>query len=427
MVALLLNGGGGVSSPQTRLTAELIGVLVLVVAIGRGRRGDGAPWGKAPALILAMLFALFALNLVPLPPSVWTALPGRAPFAQADALLGPLPWRPFSLEPEGTMRAALMLVPAIAVFLAVLQGSEARVRAILLAIALFAALSLLRALAQVALPGVSGLHIYPGTHATLPTGWFANRNHQGILFAAALPLLAVVATAERRAVLAIGAGITAACAVGALITGSRTAVALFVPAALATALLVSGRGDRTRWRGFAGAVAGAAMLIGGLALFAGDALTRAAGRGAVAEDSRFIFWPAVVDTIGPYLPWGSGIGSFRRVYEVHEPLALVGKLYLNHAHNDYLELMVETGLPGAMLLLAFLMWVGRATVRLWRTREGPPPLLARAATIAVATLLLHSAIDYPLRTISLATLLAVACALIARAESQAAGHASGRT
>ena len=38
---------------------------------------------------------------------------------------------------------------------------------------------------------------------------------------------------------------------------------------------------------------------------------------------------------------------------------------VNHAHNDWLELMLETGLLGLVLVIAFFVWFGRAWAGHW--------------------------------------------------------------
>ena len=47
-----------------------------------------------------------------------------------------------------------------------------------------------------------------------------------------------------------------------------------------------------------------------------------------------------------YAPVGSGFGSFREVYPRFEQSSQVTPTIVNHAHNDYLELALETGIGG---------------------------------------------------------------------------------
>ncbi len=70
-----------------------------------------------------------------------------------------------------------------------------------------------------------------------------------------------------------------------------------------------------------------------------------------------------------------------------------------------------------MLAVVFLAWFAVSTFRLWSSDDQPqvPVLdlvLARAAPMVIALLLLHSAVDYPLRTEALMVLFAIACAYL---------------
>ena len=53
---------------------------------------------RVPLILLGALAALMAIQLIPLPPGIWTALPGRERYLEAAAAIGiPQPWRPISL------------------------------------------------------------------------------------------------------------------------------------------------------------------------------------------------------------------------------------------------------------------------------------------------------------------------------------------
>ncbi|MCR5858291.1 hypothetical protein [Mesorhizobium sp. J428] len=71
-------------------------------------------------------------------------------------------------------------------------------------------------------------------------------------------------------------------------------------------------------------------------------------------------------------------------------------LYINHAHNDFLEIILEGGLAAAALLVAYAValsirwiYVGRAA-------------LQRLVILSIAFIALHSMVDYPLRTMAVA-------------------------
>ena len=117
----------------------------------------------------------------------------------------------------------------------------------------------------------------------------------------------------------------------------------------------------------------------------------------------------------------SGLGSFARVYDLYEDPASVTNTFVVHAHNDYAELALETGVPGNLLMLLFLAWWAAAW-RIWQSAEAGP--FARAAAIASAAILAHSLVDFPLRTAAIAPVRPVPRA--SRRSPGAADRASGR-
>jgi O-antigen ligase len=116
------------------------------------------------------------------------------------------------------------------------------------------------------------------------------------------------------------------------------------------------------------------------------------------------------------MPFGTGLGSFVPIFQRFEPPTLIDSVYVNHAHNDWLELWLNGGVPAILLIIGFLSWFAAASMRLWRDgRLGAPVLdlaLAQAASIVIVLLLLHSVVDYPLQIPTLSVLFAMACAYL---------------
>src|SRR5256885_15934119 len=76
--------------------------------------------------------------------------------------------------------------------------------------------------------------------------------------------------------------------------------------------------------------------------------------------------------ITDYMPFGSGLGSFLKVYRQYESPETVTNEYVIHAHNDYAEIVLELGVAGILLLLLFLGWWVTAASAVWRQRDGGP-------------------------------------------------------
>jgi O-antigen ligase len=140
-------------------------------------------------------------------------------------------------------------------------------------------------------------------------------------------------------------------------------------------------------------------------------------------DGRIPFARNTIEAALAFFPVGSGIGTFTMVYPVFEKTSdLLANTFANHAHNDLLELWLEAGVPGAVVAALCFIWILRQTLRVWRAGNwgagGVDLLLARAASLAIGLVVVHSLFDYPLRTGAMMTLVAFCCALL----TTPAGH-----
>ena len=125
-----------------------------------------------------------------------------------------------------------------------------------------------------------------------------------------------------------------------------------------------------------------------------------------------------------FFPLGSGPGSFVPVFKLFEDPGQVTNVFVNHSHSDYIELTVEGGLAGLLLIACMLLWWGSRATAIWFARA--PSRMDRAAVVATAAILAHSLVDYPARTAAIGTILAAGLALMAsrpevKAEEASAG------
>lgn len=202
---------------------------------------------------------------------------------------------------------------------------------------------------------------------------------------------------------------------GVVVSGSRGAW-LAAAAAGATALLwgAAGRltaGRPTRRRQVVLGVALAAVLLPALtaAVVNGAALTAALAQlPAVNGTSRWALYRSMAVLALDYPLIGAGLGNFLMVAASYAFLTHVG--FLGHAHNLYLDLMIEQGGLG---LLAWLWLLATAAVLVWRSaRAGGLPPLTGAAALALLVTALHGLVDDPLYSSLAAPLLFVPAALL---------------
>jgi O-antigen ligase len=420
LLLCLLFGGASAAGWWANLGLQLAALLLLFYAAAARRT---TPLSKASreAVGIALLgVALILFQLLPLPPGVWTHLPGRHAVAEGFRLLGqPLPWLPLSLEPYKTIASAVWLLPAFAVFAGIVVLGAYRSSWLAWAMTGVTIVSVAIGALQLAGGEGSSAYIYEITNYGAMTGFFANANHLATLLVAAMPFLAALylnAVNKGRSIkkssglLVVLAGTGAVIVVGLAGARSIAGAGLAVPVAAASVLLILSRKRRPpAWSAILLALLLAASVAGAFSAPFNNNLT--GERSRTTEDSRLRSFTITSHAARAYMPIGSGIGTFQQVYRENEDPAGVGTFYMNHAHGDWLELALETGVPGLLLAGLFVLWWLRRTFVLWTRDDGDP--FARAATIAVGAMLAHSIVDYPLRTAAISAVFAMCCGLMA--------------
>ena len=433
LAASLVFGGGTRHGTLSDVVPEAVALPLLVVAGPAGLKALRRQ--PVAAYLFAGVIALFILQLVPLPPGIWTVLPGREKLVQFYNAAGmPLPWQPLSLSPGETWRSGLALLPALTLFLATLTLSRAE-RQVLLAVAVvLGVLSVPLGILQVLGGAESPLYFFQYTNHGSAVGFFANANHYAVFCCMLIPLAAALVSERAKRItvppLAIFAGVAFAFLLGLALSRSRSALVLGLLSVLATFGLILReplrRALTRRMRWVVAVVAAAAVLPIVLAMGLLAILSRFEVQ-QVTADARWTMAGVTWQALRSYFPIGSGLGTFERVYQLHEPAQAVMWELINHAHNDWLELILETGAAGLVLVIAFFVWCGRAWARSLASEDAFDRRIGQAAGIAIALVSLHSLWDYPLRTIALSTLFGLCCALLIEAPEPMTSRGRGRS
>lgn len=427
IIACFLFGGSARADAYSQFFVRSGAVLFGAAALVTIARGDLAKV-RIPFALLGAWTLLIAFQLVPLPPVIWTNLPGRDEFVPLAGLAGiSQPWREISLVPDATLNSLLAMIVPLAALVAVSQVSSRYFAPLLALLVGLALLSGLIGVVQVSAGGA--VYFYEISNRGNAVGLFANRNHQAAMLAATVPFLAGLASlrhadagrGRKYGVLAFVVFLLIFPLV--FVTGSRSGVVLLLLGVGAAALVLTkvspDRAGRAALRPFliAGAVA-VAVAAAALAVFRVGAVDRILTR-SIEEDLRFSLLSTMMDMAAKYFPIGGGFGAFPDLFKVDEPFFFLNDRYFNHAHNDALEILIEGGLPAALIALAALVWLSSASLRIWRapySADRPHQLYGLVASAALWIVLLASLVDYPLRTPALAAWAAVAAAFVARAE-----------
>ena len=416
LALVFLTGGASridVQSLPILVPSSIIACAVALVTLQR-QHFLGRRW---LVVVVGGVLALATLHLIPLPHAFWQALPSRQIWAEIDAvarLEGA--WRPLSLTPANGWHALFALFTPLAILLFGVQlGRDDQYRILSVVIGL-SAISGLFGLLQVIGSPQGSLYFYKVTNNGNAVGLFANRNHAALLLGLMFPMLAIFASVDsadkdigpRRQLIAVTIAVILVPLI--LITGSRTGL-LTALIGLAGAALLYGQPTPSRPErcGKAHLRISIGPILAGLAVVAVCFLTLYFSRAqaidrlfslSAVDDGRGDFWPVALDMIAAYFPWGSGSGSFIEAYQIVEPMRLLDSTYLNHAHNDWLEIAVTFGLPGMLGLALAVLFYLRRTFVLWCRMDGKRRSVAhgRMATVAIAMIAVASVTDYPLRT-----------------------------
>ena len=402
MVAALF-GGASLDARTPLIIVEFVSLPVGAWSLRRIVLTGGWRAAVWPLVSIACLVAIPVIQSIPLPPAVWRHGAGQEPRVTALALSGAkIGWEPLSLYPAATLAAVAALSPPAAMVLITLGLGRTERRWIAATWIIAALAGLLLGLAQLGQPDGGWAYPYSITNVGSLVGWFANRNHEAGMLLALIPVAAMLATG-RDAARWIGGAFLLIVLVAIGVVRSRAGILLTAPMLILTAVMLARQGGLVgkRWllAGFAGVVLVSVIAV---TVFALTPILARFGADSLPE-FRYQAWPLIWAESFHHLPFGSGVGSFDRVFRAIEPVELVAPAYFNHAHNDYLEAWLEAGWMGAAAITGLALGLASATWRAWTQGDSG---LARAASLGVLALAALSWTDYPLRTESLAVLFA---------------------
>lgn len=416
LFACLLLGGSSLGVWSNAIL-QLLAIAILWVAwpgssgVGIGRK-ERQLW-----ILTATLLLWIVVQLVPLPPIIWQQLPGRSMIVEGDRLLGLGDvWRPISLSPPHTLAGLSTLLVPVAMLAAVIRlggGSGTR-----LAVAVAGAAILGLTLGFIQLSGGADWYLYPRSNVGVATGFFANGNHMAALLLCLLPLAAAIAeqasiaSADRQrywAIAGLAAGLALLAMVGLLFNRSLFGMAMMMPVTLVSIAVALRHMIGRRVRVILLTVAAAVMTA---AIAAGYSYFQRHGDKEIGVSiaTRIDIAGNSATLASRFFPVGSGAGTFMQVYPLTERADSVDRFFVNHAHNDYLEWLVESGLPGLIILVLFLLWWGNCLGSMIADKRATG--FAHAGAIICVILLLHSTVDFPLRTPAMAALFAASVGMM---------------
>ncbi len=348
------------------LVSEIIGVMMLFIIgftqIYRKKLSESIKYFILYGVLLTVIY------LIPLPASLWEHLPGRGVYVDIAAWLemnyGLSVYKSLSVNYLHTLSFALGIIPVLALFLTTVSVSVSSLNILVYAFLLSATGQALLAIAQYYTQNPA---LFAGVASMVARGSYLNQNHLVAYMEIAEPValafvvyyaLQSATSGATRFVLKITVFtlISLVLLFVPLISTSRMGLFLLLISIVLSFWAMTPRTARDTV--LLSLISLRLLLLGVFVVMHYSFLTNAAeivSRAApqrIAGDLRWTMWRDAWEGIVALAPFGSGPGTFQQGFR---PFQSIEKdLFINHVHNDYLELVFETGVFGVILLLCFV-------------------------------------------------------------------------
>lgn len=415
-------------------------------------RTASAPFDSTPVWkqVLLVLIAtspqwVSVIQLIPLPLEWWVQLPGRAAYlaAQQAAGIQPPAALPISLNPLATQASLWASVPVTAVFLSILILPEQRIYSLLKLVLMVGMAQVALSIAQFVSGGSQSPLQFTSYSGGVIVGSFANRNSLANYLTMMIPLWFVVMLHLDRHGQSKRHGdggpfqdilkpLWALCGFALIITLITTQsrgglLASMVALFLSLWVYLSTRNRRELSIKAKFGIALLTLAFSAVALMAAgaDKVTSRIQRQqlSVDADTRHMLAQSTWEAAVALWPWGGGMGTFESVFPRYQHLHSAFS-YVNEAHNDYAQLLMDVGVWAVLLAGLVAMLVVHQMWRLARTTKTDGRLSTQVAMqwlagISALALLLHSWLDFNMRIPALAMTAACMAGIFLRAPAPA--------
>lgn len=331
--------------------------------------------------------------LLPLPPILWTTLPGRDLYIPVITFLTETgyanQWQSITLNSHATASVILALFPPIAVFMLAQKLTDLRIMHLIYLMVILAVIQ-----------AIFGLGQYI-QHNQI-SGSFANYNHYAAFLNLALPFsMSLIYQNDFNSkfyidhqALAIKSGyilVVLIICTSIILSSSRAGTVSAIISVALTLILLHRHASVKRLISYV-----LMMILGlmtlGIAIMAWLP-TRLLSL-SINEDPRWIIFRNSINAVQHFFPLGSGLGTFADVYPAFQTVDTVSLTFVAHAHNEYLELFIETGIIGMLALTILIGLFIRRLVRLCSKHYTSINHMQLAAASAIIVSAAHASVEF---------------------------------
>ncbi len=414
---------GGTEILSTTPAVEALSIVLLMTLFLLQQKYDFI--NRTTWIVVLLILLTPLLYLIPLPTELWNQLPGRQVYSQVlEWILTQQPEldvsRTLSLIPYRTEHAFFALLPPIAIFLTVSALPEQQKLFIIYFILGLATAEASLAVIQFSTNNDFFYFGIPRLKQGIALGTYPNPDHFVLLMEIALPLVLSLFAHELQhgkkrkddgsismMLYILYSLLTILFVSAAFFSGSRAGIPLAL-LSLILAYIVFMHNSASKQS----VLYILFVTIGIIILLSFLNLTPVINRFLVNNpfiDGRWLMFSVSGEGIASFFPVGSGPGTFPDIYRIFQPVTQTG--FINHAHNDYLELIFETGLIGIFFILTFIYLSIRTWYRVKRIRVRKIHYLRIGAGISLLIMLLHSLVEFNLHDATNVLIFAVLSAI----------------
>lgn len=394
------------------MTIELLGITLLLIIfwgnLAKGRLEKPIGWFLFGSLLCALAY------LIPLPQAIWEQLPGRAFYAEhlgwLDNNSSTWDYQALSLIPIRTIAGLLALLAPLALFLTAISLPARKVTWLILVLLLTAFSQAILSMGQYFIQDQD--LFFRVWSSGVPLGTYINQNHFVAFMemveplAIGLMMMAILSqnlSTTLKIILATLFGlISLALTFTPLLTTSRMGAALLILSILLSFWAMTTPEIRKKVAAPIFALRFVLLILAIViqlnvlqqivTITYADRLVPQAALG----DLRWVLYSTTFEAIQNFFPFGSGPGTTPQVYQLYQPTTI--NLFVNHTHNDFIELMLDMGVLGLLIICLLMFFYIRHWQQLWQDKSSGFKLLQTGAGVGILLALLYSLTDFGLHT-----------------------------
>ncbi len=138
------------------------------------------------------------------------------------------------------------------------------------------------------------------------------------------------------------------------------------------------------------------------------------GFSETGSSKRSLIWNSAIDFIKKHPFTGGGYGNWKINSIPYETTFQPGFGIAKHAHNDFLEIAADTGIPGALIYLALFVCLGFYALKIIASKSASmdTKMMITAAALALSAYFIDSLFNFPLERPNIQILFAFIAAII---------------